>query len=99
MPRAKSWKIEIDFGNCERYICPYCNEENDWESPHCPMCGRKLRSSEEIEEAKGLELRKDIPECMCIQDDCMFNHAGVCSCPPSPYELWCSRYVSRGTEL
>ena len=93
MPRAKKWKIEIDYGNCERYICPYCNEENDWQSPHCPMCGRKLISSKEIEEAKGLELRKDIPEYLCIQDDCVFNHCGECFCPPSPYELTCSRYT------
>ena len=96
MPRAKKWKIEIDEGNHENYICPYCSEENDWQSPHCPMCGRKLRSSEEIEEAKGLELCKDIPECMCIRYDCMFNQEGECTWPPHPGELTCSRYVSRG---
>ena len=93
MPRAKKWKIEIDCGNCARYICPYCNEENDWQSPHCPMCGRKLISAKEIEEAKGSELCEDIPEYMCIQYDCEFNHGGECACPPSPYELTCSRYV------
>lgn len=96
MPRAKKWKIEIDDGNYERYICPYCNEENDWQSPHCPMCGRKLRSSEEIEEARGLALRKDIPDCMCIRNDCMLNRGGECTWPPHPGALKCSRYVSRG---
>lgn len=97
MTRAKKWKIEIDEGNHENYICPYCNEENDWESPHCPVCGRKLRSSEEIERAKGLKLRKDTPDCMCIRNDCMFNQGGKCGFPPNPYELTCSRYVSKDT--
>ena len=52
MSRVKKWKTEIDYGNCARYICPYCNEESDWQSPHCPMCGKKLRTDEEDEEAK-----------------------------------------------
>lgn len=61
---------------------------------YCPMCGRKLRTTDEIEMAKGLALRKDIPSCLCLRDECVFNHGGECFCPPNPYELECSHYAT-----
>jgi len=85
--KTRKWKKEIDYGNYPHYICPYCNEENSWQSPFCPMCGKKIKSEDEND---GLELNDDIPECLCFRDDCIYIDAtGVCMNPSHPSELYC----------
>lgn len=43
------YKTEKDWVNgVKSYKCPFCNEEN-WTSPYCPNCGKKLERMEDNE--------------------------------------------------
>ena len=96
MEKIRKWKTTVDFGNCAHYICPYCGEEQDWQSKFCPDCGKRVKTDEEIEYEKGTEIRKDAPECICVRHECFYNIAGVCKNPPSPASLYCYNYVENG---
>ena len=63
-------------------VCKCCGEEQDWQSTFCPDCGKRVKTDEEIEYEKGVEIRKDMPECLCINDTCSYNVNGTCKNPP-----------------
>ncbi len=88
------WIREVDCGNVPYYICPWCKNEQEFQSKHCMECGKRVITDDDIEEMKGTELRKDIPEYICFQYDCIYHDgmAGDCPFHPNPYELYCHNY-------
>lgn len=88
------WIRKVDCGNVPYYICPWCKNEQNFQSKYCMECGQRVITDDDIEEMKGTELRKDIPEYICFQHDCIYHDGMTGNCPfhPNPYELYCHNY-------